>query len=134
LETKILLCGPTLIDDEILQALLKTRFNLFLVPTCHDLQQAIHNEEITLNEKTRLLVLEFSMNWPAEVEVLRKLLVENNSLGAIVINGNRSDEAVVKAFHHGAMDFFAKPYSKELLAERIEALVQHGVTSVGGSR
>ena len=121
LKAKLIFCGPTLVQDKTLQLLSRKRFDLFLVRANEDLETIVAAEELNL------LVLEIGPDWHADLEIIRRLLLQHPGLCVIVIDGNSSDEAILKAFHYGAMDFFAKPYNKELLVERIEALEQQNL-------
>jgi len=77
---------------------------------------------MVIQKKIALLVFELSASWQTEVERLRELMARFKKLCVLVINGNNSEEAIVKVFHYGATDVFRKPYNKKLLVERIEAL------------
>ncbi len=120
MKAKVLLCGPTLYHDKALQRSLSKSFKLHLLANYHEneLQKTIAVKKITL------LVLEFSKVWQKEVEIIRGLVVQYISLSVIVINGNSSNEAIIKPFITGPRMHFVNPNSRELLVERIEALLQ----------
>jgi len=79
---------------------------------------------MVIEKKIELLVFELSASWQPEVEMLRELIARFKKISVLVIDGNNTEEAIVKAFHYGATDVFRKPYSKELLVERIGTLIQ----------
>ncbi len=113
----ILLCGPTLIQDETLQCLLKGKEKLLLARAYFDLQTLVAG-----NEEINLVVFEIGPDYRTSLEILRKLLANPNSFKVIVIDGN-SQEAIIEALHYGADDVFRRPYDRELLVERIEGLI-----------
>src|SRR5512145_3371250 len=98
LKPKVLLCGPTLIQDKTLQGLLRRKFRPLLLTTNKDLEKTIERKKI------RLLVLEFSTEWQKEMEIFQKLVAQYTSLPIIVIDGNSSEKAIMTAFRYGAID------------------------------
>ncbi len=120
MKSHILLCGHTLYHDKVLHGYLRKKFKLYLLSKFENRELF----ETILIESITLVVLEFSKMWESELKIIRGLLIKYHNLIVIVIDGNSSNEAIIKAFYYGAIDVFRKPYRRELLVERIEALLK----------
>ena len=67
-------------------------------------------------------MLELNRTWESVLYDLPGLKKRLPNVIIVVVNGGGTVESVIKSFHSGGEDFFKKPYKRNLLAYRIEAL------------
>jgi PleD family two-component response regulator len=78
-------------------------------------------QSILSTDTVDAIILEMSNEIPDEVQIIADVKRQFKQVKIILINGDR--ELFVKAFHLGAKDAFRKPYRRDMLVERVNALL-----------
>lgn len=71
-----------------------------------------------------MVMLELNHTWECVLADLSELKTRLPNVIIVVVNGGVAVEVVIKVFRSRGEDFFKKPYKKDLLAKRIEALIK----------
>lgn len=80
-------------------------------------------ESILSSNQVDLVLIEIFKDNPAEVEIIRELKARFANTLIIFIDGNGDQQLIIKAFSYGAKDAFRKPYKRQLLVDRLCALL-----------
>ena len=114
----VLISGPTIsIDEPFIQELqnhagiLKCRLN-------NKIAAIFETAEIGV------LVLEITADSWSDLNIIKTIKRKFPNIEIILINGNDDQGVLAKAFALGAKDAFPKSYDRELLVERIQALLR----------
>jgi DNA-binding response OmpR family regulator len=97
--------------------------------------ELIFSQEITQLEKTirescvDLVVLEYSDDWENDLRAIKAIKATLPNLPFIIVDGNASNEIVIRSFRAGLEDYFKKPCDPFLLAERVDALLKRKRTT-----
>ena len=67
------------------------------------------------------IILELSTNMSGEVNVIKEIKSMFAHIKIILVNGDR--QLFVSAFRFGVKDAFRKPYRRDMLVERVKALL-----------
>lgn len=112
----VVISGPTITnDDKLVSELQKTA----LVLTNSDNGRI---ESIIQNSRIDLILFELSKKNNNDMEMIENIKNQFPSIPIIAMNGNGDNEAIIKAFSHGAIDAFKKPYKYYLICERVNAI------------
>ncbi len=115
LKPYVLISGPTIsADEELINALEKTTVVL----------REKDNRKIQTfleNKKIDMILLEPSGEQSQKIEIIKNIKHQFHDVKIILINGDR--ELFVKAFSFGVKDAFHKPYRRQMLVERVSALL-----------
>ncbi len=82
-------------------------------------------ESLMATRPVDLVVLEVSKENPAEVELIKRMKKQFPHIIIIVVDGDQDREVIARAFSYGAKDAFRKPYKRDLMVERVQALLSH---------
>jgi DNA-binding NtrC family response regulator len=128
LKPHILLLGPGITKDEKLLQRLGAKTEITLL---QDLGQLGPN---TKEQNFVLVIMEISNSWEDVISAIYLLKASIPQAVVIIVNGGGSREAVIRSFRSGASDFFKRPYDANLLAERVEALLEIKVKEQNGRK
>ena len=112
----ILISGSTVAKDDILSNELQKSGTIFKTT---DNSQV---ETILASQKVDLLLMEIS-HTHSEVGIIEDVKKKYPDIKIILINGNGVRDVIAQGFQYGAKDAFRKPYKRDLLVERISALI-----------
>ncbi len=115
----VLISGPTIANDEDLVRKLQ---RIALVKL--SLQNS-RIETILSGKKVDLLLLEVLRENTSDTELIKKIKEGFPSLAIILIDGDTDRDVVARAFKYGVKDAFRKPYMCDLIAERVQAILEH---------
>jgi len=116
LKPNILLCGGKIARDKMLVKMLLANANVSILRDISQLETTVRKHHIVL------IVVELSRSWKKDLAAVHSLKANLPHILIVIVNGGGSQEIVIQSFRSGAIDFFKKPYTKELLAERVNAL------------
>lgn len=114
----VLLSGPTIAHDEKL----KEELEEFAVVVMRDDNSQI--ESILGENKVDLIILEISNANLHEIEVIKIVITKFPDTEIILVDGNGDQELIAQAFAFGVKDAFRRPYKRDLIAERVNALLR----------
>lgn len=114
----ILLYGSSIINDDILVSGLKKYARILKHNPCSKILKKIYKGDIDL------MVMEISDNNNLEFEILKEFKKNYPCIRILLINGKGNLNILAEAFHLGITDAFKKPYKRELLIERVQALLE----------
>lgn len=117
------LAGKEVTDDWMLIRLLREEF---VVSVLRD-AEAIH--ERTLLQSVDLLVLDCSGNPNLAATMPGQLRQRFPHLCLLLVDGGLSQQQIARAFREGVKDYFAFPYDRQLLVDRIAALVDRSLAA-----
>lgn len=91
--------------------------------TCNVLtnQHSKKIESMLASTDVDMIVLEPSSEFLKEIEIIKNIKNRYQNLMIILIDGDR--ELFVQAFRYGVKDIFRKPYRREMILERVNALL-----------
>ena len=116
-ESCVLVSGETVSADKKLIAALRKKVRV----KCN----SDHRNILTILAKTeiRIILLELSeAHSAAELESIRVIKTQFPSVEIVIINGDM--QLIATAFNLGARDAFRRPYRRELIVERLVALLK----------
>ena len=117
---EIILCGQLLANDSILLSRLREEFQLILCAKAKNIRSAIRNRG------QKIVLLEIGEG-EVELKLLKKIKCGGKKVPIIALGPGGSRDIVVEAFKYGACDFFKIPYNRELLIERIRAVINQNI-------
>ncbi len=118
MKPKVLLLGERITRDQVLITQLRRKAELIFSLEITQLEKTIRESYIDL------VVLEYSDDWEEDLRAIEAIKARLPNLPFIIVDGNASNEIVIRSFRAGLEDYFKKPYDPMLLAERVEALVK----------
>ncbi len=113
----VLMSGRSLFDDEVLGEALQ---KIAVVVKSSEKSQI---ESIMAKKPVDLVIFEISQEHPAEVDLIKRMKKQFPDTIIIVVDGDGDREVIAKAFSYGAKDAFRKPYKRDLMVERVQALL-----------
>ena len=121
MEQNILIVDDSLINRELLQYILQDRYQVYQAENGAQAVEMIQSRERIY----RLMLLDIQMPVMDGFDVLeclgkKKLLKD---LPVIVISGDASNTAVLHAYELGAVDYFSKPFSPEIVLNRVQNIL-----------
>ena len=111
----VLVSGPLISKDNDLIKMLKKA--VLVLANSKNRQIMACLAEYTIDA----ILLEISENAPEEISLIEEIKKHSQHTKIIVINGDR--DLFVKAYKLGAKDVFRKPYRREMVAERVIAVL-----------
>ena len=121
MEQNVLIVDDSLINRELLQYILQDRYQVYQAENGAQAVEMIQSRERIY----RLMLLDIQMPVMDGFDVLeclgkKKLLKD---LPVIVISGDASNTAVLHAYELGAVDYFSKPFSPEIVLNRVQNIL-----------
>ena len=121
MEQNVLIVDDSLINRELLQYILQDRYQVYQAENGAQAIEMIQSRERIY----RLMLLDIQMPVMDGFDVLeclgkKKLLKD---LPVIVISGDASNTAVLHAYELGAVDYFSKPFSPEIVLNRVQNIL-----------
>lgn len=121
MEQNVLIVDDSLINRELLQYILQDRYQVYQAENGAQAVEMIQSRERIY----RLMLLDIQMPEMDGFDVLeclgkKKLLKD---LPVIVISGDASNTAVLHAYELGAVDYFSKPFSPEIVLNRVQNIL-----------
>ena len=121
MEQNVLIVDDSLINRELLQYILQDRYQVYQAENGAQAVEMIQSRERIY----RLMLLDIQMPVMDGFDVLeclgkQKLLKD---LPVIVISGDASNTAVLHAYELGAVDYFSKPFSPEIVLNRVQNIL-----------
>lgn len=113
----VLVSGQTITHDELLQEELE---KFAVVLSIRENQQI---ESILRENKVDLIILEVTNANLHEIEVIKIVKTKFPDTEIILVDGNGDRELIAQAFAFGVKDAFHKPYQRNLIVERVNALL-----------
>ena len=120
-KTNVLIVDDSSINRELLQYILQDRYQVYQAENGAQAVEMIQSRERIY----RLMLLDIQMPVMDGFDVLeylgkRKLLKD---LPVIVISGDTTNAAVLHAYELGAVDYFSKPFSPEIVLNRVQNIL-----------
>ena len=112
----ICLAGRTICNDWLLIRALKTQHQVTLVEHI----QALSRNPILA--RVDVLVLDCGENQKMGLGLVPNLKRDNPKMCVVLVDGGFTRQQIAKAFREGVKDYFAEPYDRRLLVERVEGL------------
>ena len=134
-KASVLIVDDAQINRELLEFILQDRYQVFQAENGAQAIEMIESQERIY----RLVLLDIQMPVMDGFGVLEYLQRHNllKELPVIVISGDSSDESILHAYELGAVDFFSKPFSPEIVLNRVHnilSLYEHDyIDSLTGS-
>ena len=121
MEQNVLIVDDSLINRELLQYILQDRYQVYQAENGAQAVEMIQSRERIY----RLMLLDIQMPVMDGFDVLeclgkKKLLKD---LPVIVISGDTTNAAVLHAYELGAVDYFSKPFSPEIVLNRVQNIL-----------
>lgn len=121
MEQNVLIVDDSLINRELLQYILQDHYQVYQAENGAQALEMIQSQERIY----RLMLLDIQMPVMDGFDVLeylgRKQLLKD--LPVIVISGDASNNAVLHAYELGAVDYFSKPFSPEIVLNRVQNIL-----------
>ncbi len=112
----ILVSGATIAGDEELERQLGSTADVLTNSTNDNV------ETILKTTKVDLILFEIQFNKQSDVKIIKKVKDQFPELKIIAIDGEQ--KLVAKAFKYGVKDAFKMPYKRNLIVERVKALLK----------
>jgi DNA-binding NtrC family response regulator len=112
----VLVSGPLVCKDENLILALKKFATVLTNCNSSKIKSFLNSSNISV------IILELANGEPNEVRIIEYIKTQFRNTKIILINGDR--DLFVKAFSLGANDAFRKPYRRDLLVQRVIALLE----------
>ena len=121
MEQNVLIVDDSLINRELLQYILQDHYQVYQAENGAQALEMIQSQERIY----RLMLLDIQMPVMDGFDVLeylgRKQILKD--LPVIVISGDASNNAVLHAYELGAVDYFSKPFSPEIVLNRVQNIL-----------
>lgn len=113
----VLISGPTSLDQGLLQELQKHATTLKCLQSS-EIDAILESTEVTI------VVLEITPDSSVDLDIIKAIKNKLPKIEIILIDGSDDGKIRARAFALGARDAFPKSYNRELLVERIQALLR----------
>lgn len=120
-KSNVLIVDDAQINRELLEFILQDRYQVYQAENGAQAIQMIESQERVY----RLMLLDIQMPVMDGFKVLEYMRQKNllKDLPVIVISGDSSDAAVLHAYKLGAVDYFSKPFSPEIVLNRVHNIL-----------
>lgn len=120
-KSNVLIVDDAKINRELLEYILQDRYQVFQAENGAQAVEMIESQERIY----RLVLLDIQMPVMDGFGVLEYMNSHNllKELPVIVISGDSSNEAVLHAYKLGAVDYFSKPFSPEIVLNRVHNIL-----------
>lgn len=114
----LLISGTTIVSDRTLAAELSKHLTVI-----QNTDNA-HIKSIVARKKIDLILMEISAAPLLDMEILRHLNKQHPNICVLLVEGDKDSEWIARGLQHGAKDAFRRPYQRQLIVERVLAILQ----------
>ena len=114
----VLISGPLISRDEQLLSEIKQIARVFKNTQNHKI------ESILKKTRVDILLLELLKNNKSGIDIIKKIKKEFPMIQVVLINGNGNRNVIAEGFNDGIKDAFRMPYNRDLIVERINAILK----------
>ena len=114
---RVLISGHSLCFDEELYGALQKIATVLKISDNHWLEALLAYNPVDL------VIIEIAEENFAELELIKRVKDQFPNTVIILIDGDDGREVIARAFSYGVKDAFRKPYNRDLIVERVKALL-----------
>ena len=87
-------------------------------------QQNENIKSILAENQVELILFEMTKEDMLELSIIKNILIQYPQIQIVLIDGSGDQELLAGAFTYGVKDAFRKPYKRDLVVERIFAILK----------
>ena len=114
---RVLISGHSLSFDEELYGALQKIATVLKISDNHWIEALLAYNPVDL------VIIEIAEEKSSELELIKRVKDQFPNTVIILIDGDDGREVIAKAFSYGVKDAFRNPYNRDLIVERVKALL-----------